>query len=113
MRMGEVERLTGFEAPMIRFYEKRGLFTPPKRNLRSYRLFTQAEVNELLLIKLLVGIGFKVDEIRRLKALERSREPKAVAERNELLRTRLAVVEKEIAHLEWARAELLRLLGEP
>ena len=112
MRMGEVERLTGFKAPMIRFYEKKGLFTPPKRNLRSYRLFTEGEVNELLHIKLLVGIGFKVEEIRRLKALERSMEPRAVAARNELLRTRLGVVENEIAHWEWARAELLKLLGE-
>lgn len=53
----------------IRFYEKLGLLTKIERAANGYKLYTNAHVEQLLLIKHAKELGFTLDEIKQLATL--------------------------------------------
>ncbi|MBF0786056.1 MerR family transcriptional regulator [Muribacter muris] len=69
-KKGQLSRITGIHLETIRYYEKIGLLTEPQRAENGYRLFTQAHINELNFIKTCRTLGFSIEEIRQLKALQ-------------------------------------------
>ena len=111
MKMGEVERRTGLKAGMIRFYEHEGVSTPAERTqFKGYRSFTEKHVRELRFIAQMASLGFKIEEIKRLKALEARIDPESVAARNEILAKRIAVLDKEIADRQRTKETVLSLM---
>lgn len=66
MRINELENRTGLERATIRFYEKEALISP-QRSENGYRLYTQADADELMKIKLLRQLGMSLDQIRALQ----------------------------------------------
>ena len=64
MKIGEVASITGLTAGNIRFYEKEHLISPQKSDSNGYRDYSEAEVEQLMKIKLLRMIGVPVKEIR-------------------------------------------------
>lgn len=112
MKISELAKRTGVGIGMIRYYEEKGILTPPERRVQGgYRLFSEIHVRELEYIKEMKHLGFKAEQIKRLRAVEEEPRPETLTERDELLRKRLAAVEEQIAHLSWVRSELLRRLG--
>ena len=64
-RMEEVVRRTGLTPRAIRYYEEMGLLSPSGRTAGGFRLFTDAEVAQLLRIKeLQTLLGFSLAEIK-------------------------------------------------
>lgn len=47
MNISDVAKITGLTSKAIRFYEEKGLVTPPMRSENGYRTYTQQHLNEL------------------------------------------------------------------
>jgi MerR family Zn(II)-responsive transcriptional regulator of zntA len=67
--IGKLARKTRVKADSIRFYERQGLVTPESKTRSGYRLYTDAAVRRLLLIKNAQRCGFTLDEIATLLRL--------------------------------------------
>ncbi|WP_406855254.1 Cu(I)-responsive transcriptional regulator [Alsobacter sp. KACC 23698] len=71
MNIGEAAAAAGLSAKMIRYYESIGLVPPPARSEAGYRVYTQAQVDDLSFVRRARDLGFSVDSIARLLALWR------------------------------------------
>jgi len=109
MQIGDVATRTGLSLRTVRYYEEAGLVAPSKRTAGGFRLYCEADVERLGLIKQMKPLGFSLEEMRELLdlldeltpassvelaagALERLRRFASDAEeRCEQLRERLAV----------------------
>lgn len=66
LQIGEVAERVGLSLRSVRFYEESGLLTPAARSDGGFRLYTEEQVERLLLIKRMKPLGFSVDEMRDL-----------------------------------------------
>ncbi len=57
---------TGLTSKAIRFYEEKGLVTPPLRSENGYRTYTQKHLNELTLLRQARQVGFNLEECGEL-----------------------------------------------
>jgi DNA-binding transcriptional MerR regulator len=64
--IGAVASLTGLSTKTIRFYESDGYIPPAKRQASGYRMYSQADVRRLKLVKLARVLGLPLNEIRPL-----------------------------------------------
>lgn len=64
MLIGELEKASGLGRDTIRFYEKRGLITPPLRHENGYRDYTEQTLAELRFVRRARELEFSLDEIR-------------------------------------------------
>ncbi|WKX27428.1 Cu(I)-responsive transcriptional regulator [Tatumella ptyseos] len=71
MNISQVAQRTGLTSKAIRFYEDKGLFTPPPRTLNGYRDYHDQHIEELTLIKQAKAAGFSLDECREFVGLYR------------------------------------------
>ena len=67
--IGKLARKTRVKADSIRFYERQGLIGPEAKTRSGYRLYTDAAVRRLLVIKNAQRCGFSLDEIGTLLRL--------------------------------------------
>ena len=68
LHIGEVAERVGLSLRTVRYYEEQGLFEPAGRTDGGFRLYTQHEVDRLLLIKQMKPLGFTVQQMRDLLA---------------------------------------------
>lgn len=108
MNISIVARKTGLTSKAIRFYEDKGLVTPPLRGDNGYRSYTQQHINELTLLRQARQVGFNLEECGELvnlfnDPLRHSADVKA--------RTlqKVAEIERHIVELESMRKQLLSL----
>jgi DNA-binding transcriptional MerR regulator len=66
LQIGEVADRVGLSLRTVRYYEEMGLLTPAERTEGGFRLFSEDQVERLLLIKQMKPLGFTVQEIRAL-----------------------------------------------
>ncbi|MEV7787223.1 MerR family transcriptional regulator [Streptomyces sp. NPDC088106] len=119
MQIGEVAARTELSLRTIRHYEETGLVTPSARSQGGFRLYTEADVARLRVIRRMKPLGFSLDEMRSLldatdrldsgdalspelrdALLERIRDfERAARQRVETLRTQLARAEEFAADL--------------
>jgi DNA-binding transcriptional MerR regulator len=69
MRIGEVAKRAGVSVQAIRFYERRRLMRTPRRTAAGYRIYSEAELEIVIVIKKMQRFGFKLAEIRRVLQL--------------------------------------------
>ncbi|MBT8444424.1 MAG: MerR family DNA-binding protein [Gammaproteobacteria bacterium] len=91
----------------IRFYERRGLLPEPSRTESGYRLYPPATITRLNFIRRAKALGFSLDEIVTLLALQDTGGPKA--EVKAITHRKLEQVEAKIADLERMRDVLREL----
>ena len=60
MTIGQVAKLAGVGVETIRFYEREGLLTKPKRKESGYRMFDAEVVNRIRFIKSVKELGFSL-----------------------------------------------------
>jgi len=110
MRIGEVAERTGLSLRTIRHYEEVGLVTPSARSKGGFRLYTEADVDRLMVIRRMKPLDFSLEEMRDLlQVTDRlsSGEPLTDAER-ERLEERLDAYRKVAdARCEALRAQLM------
>lgn len=66
VHIGEVASRTGLSHRTIRYYEEMGLLTPSARTEGGFRLYDEAGIERLLLIKPMKPLGFTVEQMRQL-----------------------------------------------
>ncbi|MFI5671939.1 MerR family transcriptional regulator [Streptomyces sp. NPDC051704] len=66
MQIGEVAARTGLSLRTIRHYEETGLVAPSARSLGGFRLYTEADVARLMVIRRMKPLGFTLDQMRDL-----------------------------------------------
>lgn len=98
MTIGQLSAGTGVPASTIRFWERRGLLDPARRQ-SGQRRYAPAAVRSVVLLRLLQEAGLTLADIRRFRA-ERAVTPRSW---HRLVAEKLADVERQLAALERAR----------
>lgn len=112
MQIGEIAERVGLSLRTIRFYEEAGLVIPDARSTGGFRLYSEAAVARLELIKKMKPLGFSVEEIGEvLGILDLLQDPAATPERTQPALDRLdevrATVVERLEELE-AKTEAAR-----
>jgi DNA-binding transcriptional MerR regulator len=103
--IGELSRRTGVKVPTIRYYESVALLPEPGRSKGKQRRYSEPEVSRLIFIRHARELGFEIDAIRALLALQDNpNQPCTTADR--IARAHLADVEQRIRSLTALKAEL-------
>lgn len=105
MRIGQLSRRSGFTIDAIRFYERRGLLAAPRRSPGGFRLYDPEEVETLVFVRQMQGLGFSLQEIHELICL-RSGQAEACAAVRDHLRQKLSQVQFKIRKLHELQREL-------
>ncbi len=66
MQIGEVATRTELSLRTIRHYEETGLVVPSARSQGGFRLYTEADVARLMVIRRMKPLGFTLDQMRDL-----------------------------------------------
>ncbi len=66
MQIGEVAARTELSLRTIRHYEDAALVIPSARSQGGFRLYTEADVTRLMVIRRMKPLGFTLDEMRAL-----------------------------------------------
>ena len=105
MQIGEIAERTGLSLRTIRHYEEVGLLPESERSPGGFRLYGEAAVQRLLLVKQMKPLDFSLDEMRDLiEVRDRLASPR-LSERTrtqllERLRTYRSLVEHKLDTLE-------------
>ncbi|KQQ22987.1 MerR family transcriptional regulator [Rathayibacter sp. Leaf299] len=73
----------------LRHYDEVGLLKPSGRTVGGFRLYTERDVDRLLLIRRMKPLGFSLDAMAELLSVVDSLESAATAEEAAAIRTRL------------------------
>ncbi|MBH5338730.1 MerR family transcriptional regulator [Streptomyces pactum] len=66
MQIGEVAARTELSLRTIRHYEETGLVVPSARSRGGFRLYSEADVARLMVIRRMKPLGFTLDQMRDL-----------------------------------------------
>nr|WSW70847.1 MerR family transcriptional regulator [Streptomyces sp. NBC_00995] len=66
MQIGEVAARTDLSLRTIRHYEETGLVVPSARSQGGFRLYTESDVQRLMVIRRMKPLGFTLDQMRDL-----------------------------------------------
>ena len=108
--IGDLSRRTGVKVPTIRFYEGRGIIPDPGRTEGGQRRYGDAELARLSFIAHARQLGFDLDAIMELVALQDV--PHAAhADAHRIASERLIKVRDRIDRLRWLEQELRRIVA--
>ena len=91
MHIGEVAERVGLSLRTIRYYEEVGLIAPSARSQGGFRLYLEADVARLQLVKDMKPLGFSLDEMRDLLGVLDQLDDEAPGEGHEQILERLAM----------------------
>ena len=109
--IGELSKRTGVLATTVRYYEEVGLMPAPPRTGGGRRSYGAPHVARLAFIRHARQLGFEVDAIRELLALN-ARPDLPCAEVDVIARRHLAEVDGRIERLKALRSELSHMVDE-
>ncbi len=69
MHIGELAERTGLSLRTIRHYDEVDLLRPAGRTEGGFRLYTEADLERLLLIRRMKPLGFTLEEMREMLAV--------------------------------------------
>ena len=111
LTIGDLAKATGTQAETIRYYERIGLLTPPKRTAGNYRLYGKGDVDRLGFVRRSRGLGFSIEEIRALLSLADQRD-RDCGEIDALAQRHLSNVERKLDDLGRLAEELRHIIGQ-
>ena len=85
LQIGQVAERTGLSLRTIRFYEENGLVVPTARSEGGFRLYSDADIARLEVIKRMKPLGFSLEEMQQLLTLLADLETADSDEREALL----------------------------
>lgn len=120
MQIGEVAERTALSLRTIRYYEEVGLVVPSARSQGGFRLYTEDDVDRLLVVKRMKPLEFSLEEMRdlldvvdRVRAADDDAERAALLERLAMYREacaqRIAALRQQLATAEAFADELRRV----
>ncbi|WP_433282912.1 MerR family transcriptional regulator [Pseudonocardia xinjiangensis] len=125
MQIGEVATRVGLSLRTIRHWDEVGLVVPSKRSAGGFRLYTEADIDRLVLVKTLRPLDFSLEQLRELLATmdaleddlgDDARVTAELAGRLGVFRaavdSRVEALRAQVQGLEMLSRELRRLAGE-
>jgi len=109
MNIKDVAERAGLPAKTIRYYEEIGLIRP-LRGANGYRAFRDSDLHRLAFLGRARGLGFTIEECRKLLALYEDRD-RASADVKALAEKHLDDIEQKIAELRAMQATLRDLVA--
>lgn len=64
IRIGEVTERTGLSVPTLRYYDSVGLVSPSGRTPGGFRLYSEEDVRDILLIRRMKPLSFTLEHMR-------------------------------------------------
>ena len=107
--IGQVATAGGVNVETIRYYQQLGLLAQPPRPRQGYRRYPAETVRRVHFIKRAQQLGFSLEEIARLLALE---EGESCAKARALAEEKLALIGARIADLTRLRRTLKALVNQ-
>ena len=109
--IGKASSLTGVSAKMIRYYEEIGVLKAASRTAAGYRLYNQAQLQQLGFIRRARNLDFSLTEIKSLLKfwLDTDRESRQV---KQLALGHLQAINRKILALEQMKAVLQKLADQ-
>jgi MerR family copper efflux transcriptional regulator len=106
--IGAVAERTGLSLRTLRHWDEVGLVTPSGRSDGGFRLYTEADVERILLVRRMKPLGFSLDEMAELlDVADRLAAGQAIGADDVVLRDRL---DQFVATARERRADLARKL---
>jgi DNA-binding transcriptional MerR regulator len=68
MQIGELAERTGLSLRTIRHYDDEGLLTPSARSAGGFRLYSDTDLDRLMVIRRMKPLGFSIEQMRELLA---------------------------------------------
>lgn len=109
LTIGRVAKAAGVNVETIRFYQRRKLLAEPTKPLGGVRRYSGEIVFRVRFIKRAQQLGFTLDEVKNLLALEDGQSCKKT---HDLAVRKLAIVEARIADLNHMRRTLKTLITQ-
>lgn len=108
LTIGRLAQAAEVNVETVRYYQRRGLMREPARPMGSVRRYSSDDVKRIRFIKRAQQLGFTLEEVTNLLALEDGR---SCRETERLAEQKLALVEARIADLQRLRKTLKELIG--
>lgn len=109
LSIGDLGRAAGVKVPTIRYYETIGLLPSPVRTEGGQRRYHQRDVERLAFIRHARMLGFELEAVRALLALQ-DNPSRSCAAVDVIARQRLREVEARLSSLRSLRRELRRMI---
>ena len=109
LTIGRLARAAGVNVETIRFYQRRKLLEEPAKPSGGYRLYGDDVVGRVRFIKRAQRLGFTLDEVSNLLALEDGR---SCGQAQDLATKKLDLVESRLADLNRMRRVLKGLIAQ-
>lgn len=106
IQIGELAKRTSLSVDAIRFYEKQDLLPRAARSSGGFRLYSRNDLERVLFIRQIHGLGFSLREIRELVEL-RTRKVDACETVRALLKRKLSVIRAKRRELEGLESQLM------
>ena len=106
--IGQIADAVGVATSTLRYYEREGLLTPADRSPAGYRLYDLNSVERLQFIRSAQSVGFSLEDIKALLALDERTSCKQV---QGMIEERLADVARRIAELKRVQRTLQKALN--
>ncbi len=106
LTIGKLATTTGVSVETVRYYERRGLIAQPPNN-GGYRRYGAEHVERLAFIRRAQRIGFSLDEISELLALNDMTDHRQA---RQLAETKIATINERINHLQQMQRALKHLV---
>lgn len=108
LTIGDLSRVTGVKVPTIRYYEQMGLMTEAERSEGNQRRYVSRDRARLSFIKHARDLGFTIEAIRELLALNAHPESPC-ADAHHIADRQLQLVRDKIGKLRLLEKELDRI----
>lgn len=109
LTIGQVSERAGVHKETIRYYQGLGLVEEPVRRGSSFRRYGEATIARLRFIKRAQQLGFTLEEVKKLLALE---DGGSCADTRRLAEQKLEVIRERIADLSRMKRSLESLVAE-
>ena len=109
LTIGQLATAVGVHVETVRYYQRESLMPTPRRAYGSIRRYGADDVRRLRFIKRAQALGFTLEEIATLLAVDQG---KHCAETRELAATKLALVDAKLRDLRAMRSALAGMVRQ-
>jgi len=107
LTIGVLAKRSGVNVETIRYYQRRALLEEPSKPSGGFRRYPEESVKRVLFVKRAQALGFTLEEVRGLLALD---ERKGCTETREVAAHKLEIIALKIADLSKIKKSLARLV---